>query len=60
MSQILSLSPISSALILTNNVLTLKTILTRFFASPLDKSFCECNKTPTQFSSSLLALYAYI
>ena len=68
MSQILSLSTIFSALILTDNVLTLKTISTYFSAFTKNEktfllvhltNFFVCNETPTQFSSSLLALYPY-
>ena len=50
MIQILSLSTNFNALILTDNIQTLKTVLPSFSASSLDKSFCECNETPTQFS----------
>ena len=50
MIQILSLSTNFSALILTDNVQTLKTVLPSLSASPLYKIFCECNETPAQFS----------
>ena len=50
MIQILSLSTNFSALILIDNVQTLKIVLPSYSASPVDKNFCECNETPAQFS----------